>query len=155
MIEKCCACGKPFANGDLVVLFHFEQVKAGEKSGALGFYESTQSPEGEPDYVHFEYACLEKCFSPMDNPFMYDMIAEAVRKEAWEDALEKEERDLPLFMDEDPPFCLWCKKEDTVWMQIQRDMHVYNCLQCRKLWDHNEDELYWDPETNTYKFVEY
>jgi hypothetical protein len=144
MGEKCIACSKEFVLGDRVVTFRLERVLRGEKSGQVGFYEDNQSPEDE--HVHLTYQCLEKCFSPADNPFMYDTIAAAVRKEIYEDEQEREELDIPLADPDDPPFCLWCKREDTVWLQIQRDMYIYNCLACHKLWDHNEDELVWDDQ---------
>lgn len=154
-MEKCCGCSKQFVNGDVVITFYFEQVKAGDKSGALGFYEHRNSPENSVEHVHFTYGCLEKCFSPVDNPFMYDVVAEAVRRQIWEDEKEQDP-DIPLhILDyDDPPFCLWCKREDTVWIQVQRDMRVYNCLACRRLWDHNEDELYWDANKNVYEYVD-
>lgn len=146
MGERCCACSKEFANGDQVVTFYFERVMRGEKSGELGFYEDKNYPEQTVDRVHFTYPCLEKCFSPVDNPFMYDVIAESVRKEIYEDERDREDYDIPLTEPDDPPFCLWCKREDTVWMQVQRETCIYNCLACRKLWDLNEDELVWDPQ---------
>jgi hypothetical protein len=146
MGEKCCACSREFANGDRVVTFYFERVMAGEKSGALGFYEDNQYADNTVDRCHFLYQCLEKCFSPMDNPFMYDFIAEQVRKEVYEDEKDREEFDIPVSIDEDPPYCLWCKKEDTVWLQQQRDLWIFHCIECHKLWDQNEDELVWDPQ---------
>lgn len=147
-MERCIACGRPFAKGDDVVTFRLERVRAGEKSDALGFYDHPSSPNQEEERVHFNYSCLEKGFSPADNPFLYDSVVASIRQEIYED--EKEvDHDLPP-IDEDPPFCLWCKREDTVWMQIQRDMYIYNCLACQKLWDHNEEEMYWDHERGQY-----
>lgn len=146
MGEKCCACSREFANGDRVVTFYFEKVMRGEKSGELGFYDDNQYPDNSVDRTHFNYSCLEKCFSPMDNPFMYDAIAEMVRKEIREDETDRDEYEVSIMDYDEPPYCLWCKREDTVWMQQQRDLHIYNCIACRKLWDQNEDELIWDPQ---------
>lgn len=146
MGEKCCACSKEFANGDRVVSFYLEQVMAGEKSNLLGFYDDRQYADGTIDRCHFTHSCLEKCFSPADNPFMYDMIAMEVRKEIYEDEKDQSELDLRLGGDEDPPYCLWCKREESVWLNQQRDMWIFNCLACKKLWDQDETELTWDPE---------
>lgn len=145
--EKCCACSRNFAAGDTVITFYFQQVMRGEKSGVLGFYDHKNSPDGSVDYVHFSYACLEKCFSPMENPFMYDILADAVRKEIYDDEAGNDDDDMPeITVEEDPPYCLWCKKEEAVWVHYQRDMHIYNCMQCSKLWDDEERELLWDPQ---------
>lgn len=149
MGEKCCACSKDFSNGDRVVTFYFEKVSAGEKSGTLGFYDDNQYPENAVDRVHFIHGCLEKCFSPVDNPFMYDTLAELVRQEIYEDERDHKDYsdDIPTIgMEEELPFCLWCKREDTVWLQMKPDMYIYNCLACQKLWDHEENELVWDPQ---------
>lgn len=143
MGTKCLACSKEFTIVDRVVRVNLEIVRRGEKSGLLGFYEDSQSPDDER--IHFTYSCIEKYFSPADNPFMYDSIAAEVRKEIYEDEKSRED-DIPLADPDDPPYCLWCKREDTVWMQIQRDMYIYNCLACRRLWDHNEEELTFDPQ---------
>lgn len=153
--EKCAACNKVFAYGDVVITFYFEQVMAGEKSGALGFYEHNNSPDQAVDHVHFTYSCLEKCFSPMDNPFLYDQVAALVRQEIIDDERESFDDDLPPINVEDPPFCLWCKREDTVWKQTSREMIIYNCIACQKLWDDEEDEMYWDMEKHTYGYVQY
>lgn len=153
-MDKCCACSREFANGDRVVTFYFERVLAGEKSGALGYYEDYQYTEQAVDRVHFLYPCLEKCFSPVDNPFMYDFLADQVRREIYEDERNNDDdHDIPFQMDDDPPYCLWCKKEDTVWLQQQRDMWIFFCNACNKLWNQDEDELVFDPQRG-YRIVD-
>lgn len=152
MTEKCCACSKEFVNGDTVVTFYLERVMTGQKSGVLGFYDDTRYPDGAMDRVHFSYSCLEKCFSPVENPFLYDVVVETVRKEIYEDEIEAAD-DIPITIEDDPPYCPWCKKEDSVWKQIQRDIHIFHCVVCHKLWDQDETELVWDPQ-NGYMAVE-
>lgn len=152
MGERCCACRQTFAAGDEVVTFYLERVLQGEKSGLPGFYEHPQSPDNSTDHVHFNYSCLEKCFSPIENPFMYDSIADQVRREILEE--EREVDEFAIEDVQDPPFCLWCKREDSVWLQERRGGTVYCCLVCNKLWDDEENELVWDSRRNTYVNVE-
>lgn len=154
-MDKCIACGKSFANGDVVLTYFLEKVMAGEKSGLLGYYEHVSFTEQYVERLHFTYGCIEKAFSPVDNPFLFDIVAESIRREIYEEEREKDEFDLPMVIEEEPPFCLWCKREDTVWMHQRRDVHIYNCLACSKLWDHDEDEMYWDPQKADYVYVEY
>lgn len=168
MEEKCCGCGKPFAAGDHVVTFRMERVLRGERSNILGFYKSTlirdnvsvlygsEGPEDGIDHVHFTPGCLERTFSPIENPFMYDMLADEVRQRIYDEESEMDPAEilpeLPELI-ENPPMCLWCKKTNTVWMHVDKGYPIYNCLACRKLWDHEEDELYWDPEKGDYFLV--
>lgn len=152
MAGKCCACSKEFVSGDSVVTFYLEKVLAGEKSGVLGFYDDDRYPDREVDHVHFSHNCLEKCFSPIENPFLYDTVVESIRKDIYEDEADSVD-DIPINIDDDPPYCLWCKREDTVWKQIQRDLHIFNCIACSRLWDQDETELIWDPQ-NGYTPIE-
>lgn len=165
MSEKCCGCGKGFAAGDRVVTFRMERVLRGEKSGELGFYEASvtrdnlgvlrgsDGVEEGIDHVHFTPGCLELTFSPMENPFMWDMLADEVRQQIYENESEKDPDeilpDLPELI-ENPPYCLWCKRTDTVWLNTNKGYPIYNCLACKRLWDHEEDELYWDPAMGDY-----
>jgi hypothetical protein len=167
---KCCGCGKPFVAGDHVVTFRMEQVRLGEKSNQLGFYNSFWYLEGQGaedqnlpfgeettgDHVHFTPGCLEKTFSPVDNPFLYDVLANQVRQKIYDEESDREPDeilpDLPELI-EDPPACLWCKRTDTVWVHFPRGYPIYNCIGCSKLWDHEEDELYWDHEKGDYFLV--
>lgn len=156
MGEKCCGCGKDFVAGDDAVEWRFVRTLQGEKSGRLGFYEHPNSPEGAGEYVHWKYGCLEKCFSPAENPFMYDTIAAEVRKEIYEDERDYDSADIPLLMEynEDPPYCLWCKRKDTVWVHYDKGYIIFNCLGCMKLWDDDENELEWDAEEGDYFLAE-
>jgi len=147
--EKCCACGKEFKNDEEVVTFYLERAKVGEKSGALGFYQHQSYPKDCIDRVHFSYTCLEKCFSPADNPFLYDSIAiklraditDDIRQEIYDEINIELEDDMPLIDLADPPFCLWCKRTDTVWIQVRNGACVYACPPCNKYWNEDEDEL--------------
>ena len=156
MGERCCACRKEFAAGDTIITFFFERVLQGEKSNLPGFYPHPNSPEGpdEAERVHFNYSCLEKCFSPADNPFMFDIIAEQVRREILEDEQEFND-DFPIVeFDDDPPYCLWCKRKDTVWLQVRMGGNILTCLACGKLWDDEEHEVVWDATRGIYVDVE-
>lgn len=149
MGEKCCACAKEFAAADVVISFYFEQVLQGEKSGALGFYPHKNSPADSVDHVHFNHSCLEKGFSPAEFPFLYDSIVDMIRQEVYE---EMEFEDCPIDIEEDPPYCLWCKRTDTVWSQQQNGFIVLTCQPCQKIWDDEDYELTWAPE-NGYRRV--
>lgn len=157
---KCCGCGKGFAAADDAVEFTLVRALLGEKSGAVGFYPHPTNPEGEKDYVHFTPSCLEMAFSPMENPFMFDILAAQVRQQIYEDetARDPADDDFPeIEIDallEDPPYCLWCKRKDTVWCHFSLGYPVYNCIVCRKLWDHDEDELEWDPAKGEYFVID-
>lgn len=159
MGEKCCGCKKEFAAGDDVLTFYMERVLKGPKSGVIGFYQNPNSLGSENevniDHVHFLPGCLEMAFSPPDNPFMFDILAAQVRQQIYE---EESERDPDFFPEmpsliEDPPFCLWCKRTDTVWFSTYKGYPIYNCLACKKLWDHEDDELYWDANAGDYFLV--
>lgn len=113
----------------------------------LGFYEHPNSPQDSTEHVHFAYNCLEKCFSPVDNPFMYDALAAIVREEVMEDMACEE--DFPEY-EEDLPYCLWCKKTDTVWVQRRLTGEILTCVACNKLWDIEETELRYDPAKGEY-----
>lgn len=163
MDEKCCGCGKGFAAGDQVVTFRMERVLRGDKSGILGFYNNHQQLGGYGneemmviDHVHFAPGCLERAFSPMENPFMFDMLADQVRQQIYEEEAERDPAEilpeLPELL-EDPPYCLWCKRTDTVWMHLDKSYPIYNCIACNKLWDHEEDELSWDSQRGDYFLV--
>lgn len=164
MDEKCCGCGKGFAAGDQVVTFRMERVLRGEKSGVLGFYNNHQHLGGYGtseellvvDHSHFTPGCLELTFSPMENPFMFDLLANEVRQKIYDEESELDPAeilpDTPELL-ENPPFCLWCKRTDSVWAHFDKGYTIYNCLHCKKLWDHDEDELYWDSEKNDYFLV--
>jgi hypothetical protein len=128
--------------GDSVFAFHLESVRRGEKSGVMGFYSHSHNPSKEQEYAHAWPSCLEKCFSPEagENGFLYDEVVHSIRQEVYEELGYDPNNDVPL--DEfDPPFCLWCKKTDTVWMQDQMDRKVYYCTACQKYWDDEETEL--------------
>ncbi len=169
MEEKCCGCGKPFAAGEKVVSFRMERVLRGERSNLLGFYKASltrdnlgtlqgsNGPAEDIDHVHFTPGCLERTFSPVDNPFMYDMLADEVRQRIYEEESESEPPEIipeiPELI-ENPPMCLWCKRTDTVWCHFDKGYPVYNCLACKKLWDHEEDELGWDPIKLEYFLVQ-
>lgn len=162
MDEKCCGCGKLFVAEDQVVTFRLERVRRGEKSNLLGFYNLHRYIEGQgteetaADHVHFTPGCLERAFSPIENPFMYDMLADQVRQQIYDEESERDPDELlpelPELL-EDPPACLWCKRTDSVWMHLSKGYPIYNCLRCRRLWDHEEDELYWDPEKGDYYLI--
>lgn len=150
MAEKCCACNKPFIEGEDVVTFYMEKAKIGEKSGQLGFYAHPSYPKDYIDRVHFTYSCLEKCFSPADNPFLYDSIVLKIRQETTDDIRQEVydeiniefEDDFPKIPDiDDPPFCLWCKRRETVWIQIRTNGCIYACTSCNKYWDEEENEI--------------
>ncbi len=145
-MDKCPGCSKAFVNGDQVIRVNLERVMAGEKSGALGFYDHQHLTRDEPERIHFSHSCIEKYFSPIENPFYYDFLAEQVRAEIYQDEKDRDEFELPNPMDEDPPYCLWCKKEETVWLQQQRDLWIFFCTACQKLWDQDEYELVFDPQ---------
>lgn len=155
METKCLACGREFQHGEAVVAFCYEQAQKGTKSGLIGFYSHPhygREDEGNNNYtehVHFTHSCLEKCFSPADNPYYYDQVVQAIRKEVEADIrdeiydeLSAEYDDMPrVRVEEDPPFCLWCKREDTVWLQERRTGCVFFCTVCQKYWDDQENEL--------------
>lgn len=157
---KCCGCKKNFAAGDKVVAFYMGMALQGQKSGMLGIYETPNSlgaeNESNTDYVHFLPGCLEMAFSPMENPFLFDVLADQVRQQIYE---EESERDTDFFPEmpsliEDPPFCIWCKRTDTVWFHTAKGYPIFNCMACQRLWDHEEDELYWDQEAGDYFLLE-
>ncbi len=157
MGEKCCGCNKEFVAGDNVLTFYMERVLKGQKSGVLGFYESANSlgteNEGNIDHVHFLPGCLELAFSPPDNPFMFDVLAEQVRQKIYEEESERDPADILPTLPEmlvDPPYCLWCKRTDTVWLHTDKGYPIFNCLACKKLWDQDDDELCWDQEIGDY-----
>jgi hypothetical protein len=161
MDEKCCGCGKGFAAGDQVVTFRMEKVRRGEKSNQLGFYNNNQLLAATEerlavDHVHFAPGCLELAFSPVENPFMFDVLADQVRQQIYDEESERDPAeilpDLPELL-ENPPYCLWCKRKDCVWAHFDKGYPIYNCLACGKLWDHEEDELYWDQEQGEYFLV--
>ncbi len=163
MDDKCCGCGKGFAAGESVITFRMERVLRGDKSGVLGFYNhhqylgvrNTEDPQ-IVDHAHFTPGCLERTFSPVDNPFMFDVLADQVRQQIYDEESEKDPSeimpDLPELL-EDPPYCLWCKRTDTVWMHFNKGYPIYNCLSCKRLWDHEDDELYWDDQRGNYFLV--
>ena len=147
---RCCACRKQFGPGDEVVTFRLETVRRGEKSGQLGFYAHGNYPEDFEDHTHFSAGCLEKTFSPMDNPFMYDAIADKVREEIESEirdeiydelSAEFQTEDVPLYAEDELPFCLWCKKTNTVWLQHRHAGIIFFCTVCQKYWDDEETEL--------------
>lgn len=152
MEDRCCACLKPFEAGDQVVSFYLEHIRRGEKSGQLGFYQHENYPEENTDHVHFRASCLEMCFSPVDNPFLYDAIVDKVRKDVESDIRDEiydqvcaeygvdDPPQYPLEEDE-LPFCLWCKKTNTVWMQQKTGGVIFYCAGCQKWWDEEENEL--------------
>ena len=155
MGEKCCACQQEFREGETSVAFFFQAAKRGEKSGMVGLYEHPDYPNATKDYVHFTHTCLEKCFSPVDNPFLYDVLTAAMRKEVVDDVREEvyeEMREEYEFgegivpFEEDPPMCIWCKKVDYLWCHFRMGGTIYNCMSCRKMWDDEETELTWDPD---------
>lgn len=145
--ETCAACRKPFADGDDAVTFYFEKAKIGEKSGILGFYTHPNYPGDYIDRIHFNYACVEKCFSPADNPFMYDVIVNKIRLEVTDDIRQEAYDEINIELEDgfpdidDPPFCLWCKKREPVWIQIRSNGYIYTCTACQKYWDQDENEL--------------
>lgn len=149
MTEKCCACRKEFKDGEEVVTFYFERTKIGEKSGLVGFYAHPNYPDDSIERVHFTHQCLEKCFSPMDNPFLYDSIVHKIRSEVEEDLRQEIYDEISIEFDEDivipdvddPPYCLWCKRRDSVWIQIRNQGYFYACTACNKYWDQDENEL--------------
>jgi hypothetical protein len=144
---------KEFASGDTIITFYFERALKGEKSNLMGFYPHPNSPEDSTDHVHFTHSCLEKCFSPVDNPFMYDLLADMVRQEILEDESDKD--DFPdIEFEDDLPYCLWCKRTDTVWMQHRVGGEILHCVACNKLWDNEEVELRWDPVNSIYVDVD-
>jgi hypothetical protein len=161
---NCCGCGKSFVLGDRVLTFCIEEIKRGEKSGKPGFYtvddslgQRFWSLEDNVDHVHYTPGCLELAFSPPDNPFMFEMLAGQVRQQIYEEESENE-RDIPVMPElpvllEDPPFCLDCKRTDTVWTHFAKGYPIYSCIVCNILWDHEEDRLYWDPERADYFLV--
>lgn len=152
MQDKCPGCSKAFVAGDEVFACRLEQVRKGEKSGVLGFYPSRRNPEGEEERIHFHHTCIEVYFNP-EHGYAYDDVVAAIRKEIWEEFHDDRYLDgIPEVRD--PPVCLWCKQEDGVWKHEQRDMDIFNCMRCRKLWDHDENELAFDPQRGYY-IVEY
>lgn len=162
MADKCAGCGKGFSAGDRIVTFKMERVLKGEKSGILGYYKDNlgviQGSDGPEniDHIHFTPGCLERTFSPAENPFLFDIIASQIRQEIYEEERDRDPDtvlpEIPALLD-DPPYCLWCKKVNTVWVHFSEGYPIYNCLACGKLWDHEEDELYWDPERGSYFLV--
>lgn len=157
MGEKCCGCKADFVAGDEVLTFYMERALKGPKSGIIGFYENPNSlgteNEGNVDHVHFSPGCLELAFSPADNPFMFDLLAAQVRQQIYEDESQKDPieilPELPGLLD-DPPFCLWCKRTDSVWLHTGKQYPIFYCRVCNKLWDHDEDELVWNQEKGDY-----
>jgi hypothetical protein len=150
MSDKCCACSKAFQDGDEVLTFYIEKSKRGSKSGMIGFYSHPNYPKDYIDRSHFTAACLEKCFSPADNPFLYDTIVAKIRAETTEDIRQEIYDDMDLELDDefpdmpdidDPPFCLWCKGPESVWVQIRSSGYLYACTKCNKYWDQDENEI--------------
>lgn len=153
-MNKCCGCGKVFAATNDAVEFNLVRALLGEKSEALGFYPHPSNPDGEKDYVHFTPGCLEMAFSPVENGLMFDILADQVRQQIYEEESERDPEDYPEItisvLLEDPPYCLWCKRKDTVWCHFSRGYLIHNCITCCKLWDDDEDELIWDPAQGEY-----
>lgn len=144
---QCASCEGAFEDGDEVLVFYLQSARPGEKSGLLGLYEHSQYPGDTEDYIHFRYSCIEKAFSPVDNPFLYDSIVSSIRKEVEADIREEVETeldiqdDLPQLYEEDPPLCIWCKRRDTVWVQYRLGGIFYFCPPCHKMWDDEENEV--------------
>ena len=151
MEDRCAGCRQPFALGDVVQTFYLQEVRYGEKSGQLGFYDHPSSPGDSVDHMHYWHGCAELYFQP-ENGWLYDIIVDKIRREVTEDIRDEiyeefrlEYEDMPPEPRE-PPMCLWCKSPRAVWKHEELDKDIFNCLACQKLWDHNEDELLWDPQ---------
>ncbi len=159
---KCYGCGKGFASGSDMVEWSLVRALMGEKSGLIGVYSHPQNPENDKDYIHTDPSCLDAAFTPMsERNFMWDILADQVRQQIYEEETERDPADDPSNMYEvyeiileDPPYCLWCKRKDTVWCNFSKGYVVHNCVVCRKLWDQEEDELEWDQEKGDYFLVE-
>lgn len=166
-MQRCAACNQPFHEGDEIQrLPPLELALRGEKSGELGIY-STR--EGQVDYddqdlVHHKYGCYEKYFSPLDNPFLYDSIANRVyeeREEQFKDEVREEfaqkfeevkemisEQKFSFCVEcwkeleeDEPTYCLWCKSPNFVCMHQRRQGMTFFCAPCNKYWDDQENEI--------------
>ena len=116
------------------------------------------------DFVHHNHRCYEKYFSPVDNPFLYDAIAKLVETEKEEQIREEIREELRdrfdtikemisdhqfnfcvdcwANLDEDePPYCLWCKSPDNVWMHQKPQGMILCCTACNRYWNDQEEEL--------------
>jgi hypothetical protein len=165
MQNHCVACRKQFHDGDQVQrLPPLEEIRRGEKSGLLGAYPLDNTPEDDQDLVHHDFGCYEIFFSPADNPFLFDAIVKQV-EEARESEIRDEIRDelATKFeevkemisernfnfcvdcwanLDEDePPYCLWCKDTQYVWMHQTPQGMILCCTRCNKYWNDQEEEL--------------
>lgn len=166
---RCAGCNQEFLQGDEVQpVPQILRYLRGMKSGAMGLYQHENFPEAEPDYVHWRHSCLEKFFSPIENPYMYDglvaklrgdlklelrdeheeqfalvkeMIGEGNHNFCVECWTELEDADIPLLEREEPPKCLWCKHTDQVWMQQKPGGLIFYCFRCSKMWDDYENEM--------------
>ena len=145
-MKKCCACSKEFRAGDKILTFSINEVRYGEKSGALGIYPNKDYGEDHQDYSHFTYQCLERTFSPIENPFLYDILYNAIKEEAYKDAkdeaYEEFQMDVPPSYDnDDPPECIWCKKIGITWMLIRTTNTIFYCPECNQYWDQDENPV--------------
>lgn len=169
-VPKCAACHKEFVAGDDVQpIPSIEVVQRGAKSGVLGIYKKEATVGSEvSDYVHHQYGCYEKYFSPMDNAFMFeslhDTIVERVYKEREEeirseviDEFEIRFEEIKKMISEkkhsfcvdcwaeleedEPPACIWCRSQNYVWMHQKRSGMIFCCTRCNKYWDDEENEL--------------
>jgi hypothetical protein len=43
--------------------------------------------------------------------------------------------------EDEPPYCLWCKATDYVWMHQKPQGMIFCCTRCNKYWDDQEEEL--------------
>lgn len=157
---KCYGCGKGFAAADVMVEWSLVRALLGEKSGVLGVYPHQHNPDNEKDYIHTDPSCLEASFSPMvETSFMWDIVADQARQIIIEEERATDPDDYPELsveaLLEDPPYCLWCKRKDSVWMHFSLAYPVSYCFGCMRFWDHDEDELERDPATGEFYVIQY
>lgn len=165
-MQKCSSCNQAFHEGDEVQRVPpLEVVLRGEKSGELGVYlTGDQTPLEDQEILHHRYGCYEKYFSPMENPFLYDTLANQVYEEK-EGEFREEIRDefasrfeevkemissqnfnfcvecWKELEEDEPPYCLWCKSPDFVAMHQKKQGLTFFCAPCNKYWDDQENEI--------------
>ncbi len=164
-MKNCAACKHPFKLGDKVQRVPpLEEIRKGAKSGELGTYSIDNISPIDHDLLHNSHGCYETYFSPMENPFLYDGIAQEVYSEL-EGQLREEIKDelsaqfeqvkemiaegnhnfcvdcWAMVEEDKPPTCLWCESPDAVWMHQKKQGMIFWCSRCNRSWNDQDIEI--------------